>query len=157
MAYAEGTGVSPEKSQQEIATVVRKYGAKAFATGYDEDRAFVQFIAHNRTVRFVVEIPSDPAQFAYAGSGSSRRARTQDQRVSAMLAEERRRWRTLLIAIKAKFDVVESGISTFETEFMPHTVMPDGRTVAEHVMPSIERVIESGQMPTTLLAIEGAS
>jgi hypothetical protein len=61
-----------------------------------------------------------------------------------------------MLAIKAKLEVVETGISTFEAEFLPHTVMPDGRTVAEHVMPLVDQAIAAGQMPKTLLAIEGS-
>lgn len=152
--FAEGTTVTPERSQMEIAALVRKYGAGSFATGWDGPRAMVTFIAHNRQVRFTLDLPTDVTQFRLT---PGKQRRTDAGARSAMEAEVRRRWRALALAIKAKLEVVETGISTFEAEFMPHTVMPDGRTVAEHVLPRIERAIEDGQMPRTLLAIEASA
>lgn len=153
MAYAEGTTVAPERSQMEIAALVRKYGAGSFATGWDGPRALVEFIAHDRRVRFVLDLPTDPRQFLLT---PSKQRRTETGARQAMEAETRRRWRALALAIKAKLEVVETGISTFEAEFLPHTVMPDGRTVAEHILPMVETAIAKGQMPNgSLLAIGG--
>jgi response regulator RpfG family c-di-GMP phosphodiesterase len=44
-------------------------------------------------------------------------------------AETRRRWRCLAMVIKAKLEVVASGISSFEEEFLAHVMLYDGRTV----------------------------
>lgn len=160
MPYAEGTTTPPEKSQMEIAAAIRKYGASSFATGWDGPRALVTFVAHNRQIRFILALPTDWREFVRIPSksaGGIARTRTEAAAKNALEAETRRRWRALLLAIKAKFEVVETGISTFETEFMPHTVMPDGRTVAEHVLPRVEKAIADGEMPRNLLAIEAAS
>jgi hypothetical protein len=154
MAYAEGTTVAPERSQMEIAGLIRKYGAGSFATGWDGPRALVEFIAHDRRIRFVLELPTDWHDFVMT---PRKQRRTEPQARSALEAEVRRRWRALMLAIKAKLEVVETGISTFEAEFLPHTVMPDGRTVAEHILPRVDEAIHAGQMPTTLLAIGGAT
>lgn len=154
MAYAEGTTTTPERSQMEIAAAVRKYGASSFATGWDGPRALVTFVAHERQIRFILDLPTDWREFILT---PAKQQRTESGAKKALESEIRRRWRALLLAIKAKFEVVETGISTFETEFMPHTVMPDGRTVAEHILPRVEQAIADGRMPTTLLAIEGAS
>lgn len=151
MAYAEGTTVTPERSQMEIAGLIRKYGAGSFATGWDGTNAFVTFIAHGRTIRFDLAVPTDWERFTVSPGG---RRRKRPEAAKAMEAEVRRRWRSLALAIKAKLDVIETGIASFETEFLPYTVMPDGRTVAESVMPAVERAIEAGQMPRRLLAIE---
>lgn len=151
MAYAEGTTVTPERSQMEIARLIRKYAAGSFATGWDGPNAFVTFIAHGRTIRFDLELPTDPSRYTRSAAGRSRDAKAAQ---AAMEAEVRRRWRSLALAIKAKLDVVETGIASFETEFLPYTVMPDGRTVTEHILPTVNAAIESGQIPTQLLAIE---
>jgi hypothetical protein len=58
----------------------------------------------------------------------------------------RQRWRALALVIKAKLEAVESGITTFEDEFLAHIVMPDGKRVADHVKPTIARVYDGGQM-----------
>ena len=41
----------------------------------------------------------------------------------------RQRWRALNLAIKAKLEAVESGIVTFDQEFLAHIVGPSGQTV----------------------------
>jgi hypothetical protein len=41
----------------------------------------------------------------------------------------------------------ESGITTSETEFLAHLVMPDGHTVADHAMPAVLQAMESGKVP----------
>lgn len=154
MAYAEGTTVAPERSQMEIAGLIRRYGAGSFATGWDGPSAIVEFIAHERRIRFVLDLPADWHDYVLT---PKKVRRTEAGARQAMEAEVRRRWRALMLAIKAKLEVVETGISTFEAEFMPHTVLPDGRTVAEHMLPRIEQAIAQGRMPSTLLAIEGAT
>lgn len=153
MAYAEGTTVTPERSQMEIAALIRKYGAGSFATGWDRGQAIVTFVAHDRTVRFTLDLPTNYRDFGATPAGRSRKP-PEAQR--AMEAEIRRRWRALALAIKAKLEVIETGIASFEAEFLPYTVMPDGRTVAEHALPLVEQAIAAGQMPRGgLLAIEG--
>src|SRR5262245_44396717 len=67
----------------------------------------------------------------------------------------RQRWRALALAIKAKLEAVESGIATFEEEFLAYVVMPDGQTVGQHVLPNVERAYSTGQMPPLLSAIGG--
>jgi hypothetical protein len=151
MAYAEGTTVTPERSQQEISATLRKYGAQSFAYGWDDNRAMIQFVAHERQIRFLLDLPHpDDKAFKTTSTG---RSRTNPQ--SAYEGEIRRRWRALNLAIKAKLESVETGIATFEEEFMAHIVMPDGKTVAEHLVPKIEAAYRTGGMPPSLLAIEG--
>ena len=58
----------------------------------------------------------------------------------------RQRWRALALVIKAKLEAVESGITTFEDEFLAHIVMPDGQTVATHIKPRIAEAYEGGRM-----------
>ena len=52
--------------------------------------------------------------------------------------------------VKAKLEAVASGVSILDDEFMAHIVMPDGRTVSEHVRPRIAEAYESGDTPALL-------
>lgn len=52
--------------------------------------------------------------------------------------------------IKAKLEAVESGISTFDTEFLGHLVLPNGQTVADAVVPRVVEAYETGAMPALL-------
>ena len=153
--YADGTTVTVERSKAEIEATVRRYGATSFVSGYDESQAFVLFRAHDRMVRFHVPIPA-PAdeQFRYDGR---KNVRSPEQRQKAAAAEEMRLWRCLLLAIKSKLEVVESGISSFEKEFLAHIMLPDNSTVGDWVEPQLAAVYELGQMPPMLPALGAGS
>lgn len=142
--YAEGTTVTPENSQAEIARLLRKYGAQGFSYGWEDDgptqRAAISFKAHDRLIRFIVEMP--PAEHFRVSPGKQRR--TDAAMLKAHESEVRRRWRCLALAIKAKLEAVETGIATFEDEFLAYTVLPDGTTVGERVQEQVEAAWKAG-------------
>jgi hypothetical protein len=124
--YAERTRVPVAQSRTEIEHVLERYGADAFGYGWDDTRAVVSFRAQGRYVRFAIEIPPSPQ-------------------------EERQRWRALLLVIKAKLEAVESGVTTFEEEFLAHVVLPDNQTVGDWLLPQVELAYENGGMPKLLM------
>ena len=134
--FAEATKVAVAQSRSEIERLLGKHKCSQFgtATDYLERKARVQFTAHDRIVRFTVSLP-DPKAF---------------RRPEAHAQEERRIWRSLLLVMKAKLEAVETGIATFEQEFLANIVMPNGRTVAELVLPQIAESYASGRMPLAL-------
>ena len=75
---------------------------------------------------------------------------TENQAIDRHEQEVRRLWRSLVLTIKAKLECVESGIETFEHAFMANIVLPDGRTVAEHVAPGIAEAYRTGKVPLML-------
>ena len=154
MPYAEGTTVTVARSQAEIGEVIRKYGATGYTSGWQGDQAMVEFIADARRVRIIVDVPTDWRDFELTDKKVRRKQAAAE---AAMDAEERRLWRALHIVIKAKLEVVQSGITTLESEFMAHIVMPDGRTVAEHVTPVIRESYDRGRVSGQLLAIGGST
>ena len=149
--YADGTSVTVENSKAEIEGTLRRYGATSFSSGYDQLTAFVLFKVHGRLIRFHVRTPSpDDEQFRYDGRQVTRKP---EQRQKAAAAEERRLWRCLLLAIKSKLEVVESGIASFEEEFLAHIVLPDNSTVADFMVPQVQQAYEIGSMPAMLPAL----
>lgn len=134
--FAETTKVPVVQSRGEIEKMLSKHKCQQFgtATDYLEMKARVQFHAHDRIVRFTVALP-DPKKF---------------RRPEDHAQEERRIWRSLLLVIKAKLEAVDTGIATFEQEFLANIVMPNGRTVAEIVIPQIAESYSSGRMPLAL-------
>ena len=60
------------------------------------------------------------------------------------------KWRALALTIKAKLEAVETGITTFESEFLSYTVLPNGKTVAEEILPKLDLINKSGAMPKLL-------
>jgi hypothetical protein len=122
--YAEGTTVPVEKSRAEIEKLVSNHGASRFASGWEENRAAVSFALRGRLVRFVLNVPT---------LEDWRKARTTKGRESWMQEETRRRWRCLLLALKAKLEVVETGIASFDEEFLAHIVTDGNLTVYERI------------------------
>lgn len=148
MAYAEGTSVPVEKSRAEIERLLSRHGCTKFLAGVDHEihRATVQFQAHNRIVKFEIALPNpaDPKWKRIKGSYLQRSA----EGVRKVVAQaERTAWRALLLVIKAKLEAVESGIATFEDEFLAHVLLPNQQTVAQYIGPTVAQIYETGRMP----------
>lgn len=131
MAYAKYTRVPVEQSRAEIERTLTRYGADRFAYFTEAGRAIIVFEANDRRLRFDLPLPE--------GSISDK-----DQRI------RREKWRALLLCIKAKLEAVDSKIETFESAFLSHVVLPDGRTVGQAVTDPIAKAY-AGKMPNNLL------
>ena len=151
MSYAEKTTVPVEKSKSELKRTIMKYGGSGYEMFETEDKAGVQFKSSDRQIRILVDFPG-PEEFTYTPTG--RRRRSKDVALKEYEQEQRRRWRALILCMKAKFEIVESGISTFEKEFMPYMVLPDGRTVADHVLPKVTEAYATGQLPKSMIQLQ---
>jgi hypothetical protein len=146
VSYAEDTRVSAEQSRNEIERILARYGADAFMYGVDGGQAAIGFRVHERYVRFMVALPDRDEMRTRLFRGRPQR-RTDAQADQAVEQEIRRRWRCLALAIKAKLEVVETGIATFEEEFLAHIVLANGATFGSWATAELERVYESGEMP----------
>lgn len=153
--FAENTTVSVEKSQQEIRTLLTRYGANQFATGDDTESgmSFVQFKANDRNVRFVLTLPQRSEKRFWMTARNVRRteAAAYEQWEQAC----RTKWRALTLCIKAKLEAVASGISEFEEEFLAHIVLPGGGTVSQLVRPQIAEAYLSGSVPDGIHGLLG--
>lgn len=133
----------------EIERMLRRYGAGAFISGWDQDgRQVIRFTAHNRQVCFVVEMPSKE-EFETTDTGRIRRKAPLIDKAWEQACSER--WRALALVIKAKLEAVESKISTFEDEFLANTVLPNGATVGQWAQPQLDAAYSSGAMPKLML------
>ena len=146
--YAQHTGVPIERSRGEVEKTLTRYGADRFAYGWDGGTWVVGFRAHGKFLKFVVPVPDKKAD-GIATSPKGRRRRV--AAIERIWDQEcRRRWRSLSLAIKAKLEMVESGISTFEVEFLPYIILPSGETVGNWLAPQLDTIYKSGKMPKAL-------
>ena len=151
--FAANTEVSAEKSRSEIERTLSRYGATAFMYGWEGSRAVIGFRAHNRMLRFVLPMPDKKArEFTHTRHENEWSQRELSQAESEKRYEQaiRQRWRALALAIKAKLEAVDAGITEFESEFLAQIVLPNGQTMADHSKSFIERAYESGEMPLLL-------
>ena len=147
--YASQTSVSGDRSRSEIERTLKRYGADSFMYGTRGSTAAVQFEVKGRRILFRLELP-DPDSREYTHSSTGRVRRSTDQALEAWEQACRQRWRALALIVKAKLEAVEAGISSFELEFLPYTVLPNGGTVGEWALPQIALAYETGQMPPML-------
>jgi hypothetical protein len=118
------------RSKRHIEELLDRYGCDAFACGWDRTTRIdtVQF-AH-QGLRFALSIcePEDDP------SGQKLRAR----------------WRTLLLVIQAKLAAADSGLSTFEQEFLSCLVRPDGLTLGAALIPNLRSLAEGAPLDRLL-------
>lgn len=119
------------KYQEAIRKLVYRYKATSFLVGENNGVAALIFEMSERRIKFSIPIRTGPSQ-----------AKTEQLQRTA--------WRCLLLAIKAKLECIESGISSFDNEFLAYIMMPNGGTVGDEVIPMIQQGYKTGKMPPLL-------
>lgn len=157
--YAAKTSVPVERSRAEIEHTLARYGAQQFMYGWDSTGAMIAFVVEvapdqKRQVRFHLPLPSrDERRFTHHSRGWRTAEAAQREWEQAC----RQRWRALALVVKAKLEAVESGIASFEDEFLAYIMLPDGQTVGGWIGPQLDAAYDPdrGVMPSGLrLALE---
>lgn len=132
-SYARRTTVAPARTRAEIEHELEKRGASAFGYNRDGQRNVIAFTLGGLQVRMELPMPPrDDYKDHKAGNG----VRVSGQKVYD--EEVARRWRALLLVVKAKLVAVDEGITSLEREFLADTMLASGVTVLEQVRPAIE-------------------
>jgi hypothetical protein len=154
MTYAAATSVPPARSRDEIERTLARYGAKQFMFGHDEHSGIVAFTMRGRQIRFLMEIPGlDSHEVRLTETGKRRtNAAAQDARDKLV----RQRWRAMLLVIKGKLEAIETGLVSFDSEFLAQTVLPNGQTMGEYAVPAVAEAYQSNQMPELLPTFQRA-
>lgn len=133
--YAENTSVPVDRSRAEIQALLKKHGAGGFIFGETSGQALLAFEMRDRRLRFLVPMP----QLNARGTNERDVAR-----------EERRRYRALLLVLKAKLEAVVSQIVTFDSEFLAHIVVEGNTTVGDRMVPALPQALKTGALPPLL-------
>jgi len=141
--YATNTDVSSDRSRAEIEKTLQRYGADRFAYMTERTAATIAFEAHGLRIRFHLPMP-DPMDKAFVMTPGGKRTRTAPQTYAAWEQACRQKWRALALVVKAKLEAVESGITTFEDEFLAHIVLPNGQTVGQQALPKVREAYATG-------------
>lgn len=133
--YAANTSVPVERSRAEVERILTKYGASKFGTMSEETKVSVFFEVKGRQVQWSIPMPDKKRM----GVGDYER-------------EVRRRWRVLVITIKAMLEAVESKLLSFDQAFLPHIVIPGtARTIGEALStPRIDALYAGTSLPALL-------
>lgn len=147
--FAATTSVTEDQSRRDIERLLMAKGAASFVYGWESPLcALIAFRMLDRDVKMIIPMPDpDGSHLVATRSG---KIRTADQ-IENMVAQERRqRWRAVLLVLKARFEAIELGISTFEREFLADILLPNGKPIGEAVIPGAINWIDNGR-PTALL------
>lgn len=148
--FASDTSVSVDSSIAEIRGLVLRYGGKAFGQAEGDSKFGVQFAMKERFVKFILPLPNrEDKKYLRDGRGT---ARGPEWRLAKWEQDCRSRYRALALAIKAKLEAVETGITTFEEEFYAHILLPNGQTVYDLTKKNVAMAYASGQTPKMLMA-----
>lgn len=146
--YAEKTTVSVPRSKAQIEELVIENGAKEYATGYNEEFSFIGFKMNNRHIKLFMPNPdTTEREITHTETGRLRKKSDQESFYKQSLKQK---WRALYLIIRAKLEAVNSGIVSFDEEFMAHIALPDGHTIGEHISPQILHAYETKRMPALL-------
>jgi len=114
-------------------------GCQALGYLYREGLAVIEFSAHQRGCRFMLPLPQKEDFRTFERRGKQVEASPELQMRNWEQAC-RQKWRALCLAIKAKLEAVESGISHFEDEFLSQIIDPiTKKTVGELIRPELEQ------------------
>ncbi len=134
-AYAQGTTVPVNNTRSDIERLLEKHGASGFIFGNTSGSALIAFEMADRRLRFLVPMPI------------AKNSRESEKKVAA---EIRRRWRALLLVLKAKLEAVASKIVTFDEEFLAHIVVSGNTTIGDTMLPQLPDSLARGKMPPLL-------
>jgi hypothetical protein len=143
--FAADTSVTAERSLTEAKTLIKKYGGTNIRHAETDNEAIIAFEMHRRLIRFNLPYPD-----IFSFKKLNGQKFTLAQAELAKEKEIRRLWRTLVATIKAKLIAAESGITSFEQEFLAQTVTETGETVSEVMLPRLNAMYERGEMPPML-------
>lgn len=148
-AYAQGSSVPIANSLGELDKLVSKHGATGFAYGRDDqaEATKVMFRIADRMIRFTVFKPK-AADFRRSPGNATYRTPDAAQRFAD--AEERRRWRALVLVVKALLVGVSDGIISLSDAFLAFTVLPSGETAGGWLEPQLDTIYATATMPALL-------
>lgn len=146
--YAEGTTVPVERSRAELERILRKAGATGFVSAWDEDQGVARLIfrLEGKMIRLEVWDP-DPAAFTKTSNGRRRKPADIE---AAVEKELMRKWRAQVLLVKAKLEMIASGETSIEREFLADMLLPNGQTLGQEMIPRLAEAYETGKMSTSL-------
>ena len=139
MAY-EFTEVPVARSQQKLRELLLRNGATGIA-----------IVSQPPQEGFQAMVKIDGAIYTIRISAVCKSKAVQ----SAIEQEERRVWRVLFHHLKGIFEASQSGVMEFKEMVMPYIVTKDGRTIAEILIPQLDKAVKTN--PARLLPMAVAS
>lgn len=140
------TQVRAEKTQADITTELSKFGIHEVQHTFTDRGFSVAFRAEveeiKRPVTIRIDIPWDMSK---------------DKEDKFGWRDKRIKYRVLFYYIKGLLTAWDSGLKAFTDIFMPHIVLPGGRTISQDLLPKYTIAIEEGTIKDMPLLAGGES
>ena len=138
------TKIEAVKTAGEISEMLRKAGAKAVLTEYDENREYVSslsftMILGEREVGFRLPCDWKPVLEILKNDPKVPRRLCEDNEQAIKVA-----WRIVMRWIIAQLAIIETKMVTTEEIFLPYAIMPNGKTLSETVQSNPSFLLGSG-------------
>ena len=138
------TVVRAEKTQADITTELTKFGIHKVQHTFMETGFSVAFQAEvegvSKPVTVRIDIPWNQEK---------------DKQDQYGFRDRRIRYRVLFYYIKSLLTAWDSGLKAFLDIFMPHIVLPGGKTVSQDLLPKYTLAIEEGEIKEVPLLSAG--
>lgn len=143
MAY-EATSVPVSRSQEAIRKLLLENGASGVAFVSQTDplqegfQAMIPLDGKTYQVRIVAKVKTVERKARHRRYGYAPKSQVEMQE-----GENRRVWRVLYYHLKSVYEAANTGVMEFRELMLPYVVVKDGRTIAEHLIPQLDKAIES--------------
>lgn len=138
-----GTIIRPEKSQGDITAELARYGINSVQHTMTDKFFSVAFQAiveeQERPITIRIDVPY---------------SQEEDYEDKYGLKYKRVKYRALYYYVKSLLIAWDDGLKTFAEIFLPHIVLPGGKTVVQDLLPKYAMAIKSGQIDEVKLLPE---
>ncbi len=133
--YAANTQVPVGRSKQQIEKLLTDWGINEFFFGTSPRGDGIGFKYKDNVYKFNVPTPKKSNYYSNA----------------TYQRELRRRWRVLYMSLKMELEKINSGLTTFEDQFLAMRCLPDGSTVSDFMnLPENLELLHKAEMPRLL-------
>ncbi len=126
------TNIDADKTAAEIARALSMHGAQAVMIEYDKEDSYIESLSFRIQVgekMVAFRLPCDWKPVLEVLENDSKVPRARANKEQAV----RTAWRIIKVWVAAQMALVETQMVSTEEVFLPYAVMPDNRTLAEHV------------------------
>ena len=137
------TKIDADKTAGEIADMLRRAGARAVLTEYDENSEYIETLSFKMRLGekdMAFKLPCDWKPVLEILENDRKVPRSSCTKEQAV----RVAWRIVKNWIEAQLAIIETKMVTTQEVFLPYVIMSDGRTLAENIEENPKFLLEEG-------------
>lgn len=147
------TTVNVMKSLDRLRKVLSEFGTSQFSyrEDFDNDEGnliFVEFKYDRWPVSFKLNVDSVAMLFLEQNPWSTKRRCSETEYIERAVEQAKLDTMKMLVEhVATMIDAVRNGGASFEQLFLAYFKLKDGRTVGEHLLPALDTMLDTGEIP----------